>query len=87
MEFFNEKLDEFNRFVDGKKVAIIGMGVSNVPLLDYFYEKHAKVTVFDNRNIEQIDSSIIGKIEQYHFEYFFGENNFFLLFLLRFIIL
>lgn len=75
MEFFNEKLDEFNRFVDGKKVAIIGMGVSNVPLLDYFYEKHANVTVFDNRNIEQIDSSIIGKIEQYHFEYFFGENN------------
>ena len=75
MEFFNEKLEEFNRFVNGKKVAIIGMGVSNVPLLDYFYEKHANVTVFDNRNIEQIDSSIIGKIEQYHFEYFFGENN------------
>ena len=37
MDFVNEKLEEFNKFLDGKKVAIIGMGVSNVPLLDYFY--------------------------------------------------
>lgn len=75
MEYCNKKLEEFNSFIEGKKIAIIGMGVSNIPLLDYFYEKHSKVTVFDNRNIEQIDSNIIGKMEQYHFEYFFGENN------------
>ena len=31
MDFVNEKLEEFNKFLDGKKVAIIGMGVSNVP--------------------------------------------------------
>lgn len=75
MKFKNEKLEEFNHFIEGKKIAIIGIGVSNIPLLDYFFEKHAKVTIFDNRNIEQIDSNIIGKMEQYHFEYFFGENN------------
>ena len=75
MEYHNEKLEEFNKFIRGKKIAIIGMGVSNFPLLDYFYEKNAKVTVFDNRNIEQIDSEIIGKMEQYRFEYFFGENS------------
>lgn len=75
MEYYNEKLEEFNRFVQGKKIAIIGMGVSNIPLLDYFYEKHSKLTVFDNREIEEIDKNIMGKIEQYNFEYFFGENN------------
>ena len=75
MEYYNEKLEEFNRFVEGKKIAIIGMGVSNIPLLDYFYEKHAKVTVIDNREVEQIDKNIMGKIEQYNFGYFFGENN------------
>lgn len=75
MDYYNEKLEEFNRFVQGKKVAIIGMGVSNIPLLDYFYEKHSKVSVFDNREIEEIDKNIMGKIEQYNFEYFFGENN------------
>ena len=71
MGYYNEKLEEFNKFIEGKKIAIIGMGVSNIPLIDYFYEKNAKVTVFDNRNIEQIDEIAIGKIEQYNFEYFF----------------
>ena len=75
MNYRNEKLEEFNRFIDGRKVAIIGMGVSNIPLLDYFYEKHSKVTVFDNRTIDEIDKNAVGKIEQYGFEYFFGEDN------------
>ena len=43
MDFVNEKLEEFNKFLDGKKVAIIGMGVSNVPLLDYFMIKMRKL--------------------------------------------
>lgn len=75
MEYCNEKLEEFNRFIVGKKIAIVGIGVSNIPLLDYFYEKGAKVTVFDNREIEKIDEVAIGKMEQYHFEYFFGKDN------------
>ena len=35
MNFVNEKLDEFNTYLKGRKVAIIGLGVSNVPLIDY----------------------------------------------------
>lgn len=75
MEYKNEKLEEFNIFVKGKKVAIIGIGVSNIPLLDYFYEKGSNVTVFDNKDIQNIDKDIIIKIEKYHFNYFFGKNN------------
>ena len=62
MDFVNEKLEEFNKFLDGKKVAIIGMGVSNVPLLDYFYDKNAKVTVFDKRNLSD---EIMEKINKF----------------------
>ena len=32
----NKKLIEFNNNLIGKKIAIIGIGVSNIPLLDYF---------------------------------------------------
>ena len=63
MDFVNEKLEEFNKFLDGKKVAIIGMGVSNVPLLDYFYDKNAKVTVFDKRNLSDEIMEKINKNE------------------------
>lgn len=75
MEYINEKLEEFNKYVYDKKIAIIGIGVSNLPLLEYFYEKFSKVTVFDNREKENIDIEILKKIEKYNFNYFFGKNN------------
>lgn len=75
MEYYNEKLEQFNKFIYKKNIAIIGIGVSNTPLLDYFYNQQVKVTVFDNKEIENIDSSIIGKLEQYNFNYFFGKDN------------
>ena len=53
MAYINEKLEEFNSYIQFRKVAIIGLGVSNIPLLDYLYEKKANVTVFDDRNIEK----------------------------------
>ena len=73
MAYINEKLEEFNKFVFDKKVAIIGMGVSNIPLLDYFFEKGAKVSVFDNREIT--DENILNKINNYNFELYTGENS------------
>ena len=52
MSYRNEKLEEFERYIKGKKIAIIGIGVSNIPLLDYFQNLGALVTVFDKKNIE-----------------------------------
>jgi UDP-N-acetylmuramoylalanine--D-glutamate ligase len=49
MNYENEKLNEFNDYIRFRKVAVIGLGVSNLPLLDYLHEKKANVTVFDNR--------------------------------------
>ena len=43
----NLKLDAFERNIRGKRVAIIGLGVSNIPLIDYLFNLHANVTVFD----------------------------------------
>ena len=51
MSFENKKLEEFNNYIRYRKVAIIGLGVSNIPLIDYMYEKKAKVTVFDEREL------------------------------------
>lgn len=72
MEFINEKLNQFNKFLDGKKVAIIGMGVSNIPLLDYFYDKNAKVTIFDRKNLSD---EVMEKVNKYRYEVEIGEDN------------
>ncbi len=75
MEYVNERLVEFNRYLRNRKVALIGLGISNIPLLDYLYNLQAKVTVFDDRSIEDIPKDIMDKITRYTFEFSFGENN------------
>ena len=71
----NKKLVEFEEYLKGKKVAIIGMGVSNIPLLDYFYNLNTKVTIFDKKEKEQINEEAIKKINTYRFELITGENS------------
>ncbi len=74
MEFENEKLKEFNEYIKFRKVAIIGLGVSNIPLIDYMYENKARVTVFDERNIDDIPKQVMDKITNYGFEFNLGKN-------------
>ena len=62
MGFENSKLEEFNNYLDGRRVAIIGLGVSNIPLIEYMHEVGAEVVLFDNRDIDKIDSEIINKV-------------------------
>ncbi len=74
MNFENEKLKEFNEYIRFRRIAVIGLGVSNLPLLDYLYEKKAQVTVFDERTIDEISKEIVNKITEYGFEFSFGKN-------------
>lgn len=75
MNWKNEKLEEFCKYIKGRKVAIIGLGVSNVPLLDYLYNLGAKITVFDKREIDNIDKDILDKITNRNIEFSFGSRN------------
>ena len=74
MEFVNEKLKEFNNYLNGKKVAIIGLGVSNLPLLKYMNNQNAKITIFDEKEEEDIPRKLLEKLDKYNANYFFGKN-------------
>ena len=74
MEYVNEKLLELNEFLKKSKIAIIGLGVSNIPLLDYMHHLKANVTVFDNRPIDKIPKEILDKVTEYGYEFSYGEN-------------
>ena len=75
MEFKNQKLEKFEEYIKNKKIAVIGVGVSNIPLIDYLFEKEAKVTIFDDREEEKISKDILDKIKKYKFDYYFGKVN------------
>ena len=75
MKFINKKLIELNEFLQKSKIAIIGLGVSNIPLLEYMYNLKANVTVFDDRQIEKIPKDILDTVTKYGFEFIYGTNS------------
>lgn len=70
----NLKLKAFENNIRGKRVAVVGLGVSNIPLIDYLHSLMAKVTVFDERELEKLDSNIIERIRDYGFDLETGRN-------------
>ena len=73
--YINEKLNEFNEYIRFRKVAVIGLGVSNLPLLDYLHDKKVNVTIFDDRTIDELSKDIVDKITNYGFAFSFGKNS------------
>lgn len=47
-------IKEFGEFVAGKEIAVIGMGISNRPLIKYLLKFGGKVTAYDKRSREQL---------------------------------
>ena len=71
----NIKLEEFNKSLKDKNVAILGLGVSNLPLIDYLYKYEANICLFDDKEYEKLDSNVVEKIEKYNLKYYLGENS------------
>lgn len=40
---------EFKEFIINKKVAVVGIGVSNIPLINFLVRLGAEVTAFDKK--------------------------------------
>ena len=70
----NKKLEEFNKKLQSSKIAVIGLGVSNMPLIKYLKNINANVAVFDKRDIEKIDNNIIKYLRENNIVGNFGEN-------------
>ena len=74
MSDINKKLWEFNKEVEGKRIAIMGVGISNFPLIDYFYNLDCDVAIFDAKEKEDVDKSIIEKCDKLKIKYFLGKD-------------
>ena len=64
--------DYFNKIKD-KKIAVVGIGVSNVPLIKYFFSKGIKVTAFDKRDPDYIGKDYFD-LKELGIEIVLGEN-------------
>ena len=58
-----------------ERYGIIGLGVSNLPLLKYLNKKQAKVTVFDDRDIKDIPKEAVDEVLRYDMTHFLGKDS------------
>lgn len=70
----NQKLEDFKQSLIEKRVAIIGLGVSNLPLISYMNSKGADVTAFDDRDEDKIPKEAMQEVQRYGIPYFFGKS-------------
>ena len=69
-----KRLKNLINFYHGKKVAVIGLGVSNAPLIDYLHDLNSIVTVFDKRDSTTLDQEILNKVIGYNMDVSLGDN-------------
>lgn len=75
MDYINQKLENFKQSIKNKKIAIIGLGVSNIPLIDYLYKIDADIVVFDKREEKDIDKTGVDKLNKYNIKLYSGKDN------------
>jgi len=72
--YVNKDLEEFKQYIRGRNVAVMGMGVSNTPLIKYLMDLDANITVFDKKTEEELGKA---KCEEYAMQgvrFSLGEN-------------
>jgi len=70
----NQKFEEFKCELKEKRIAVIGTGVSNLPLIKVLVDLDCDVTVFDKKNFEEMNTEVKEVIEANKIPTSLGEN-------------
>ncbi len=52
--YMKKNFSEFKEFIKGKKVGVVGIGVSNIPLIHFLVKLEANVTAFDKKTYSML---------------------------------
>lgn len=76
MSYQNEKLSQYKKFLKGKTASVIGVGISNIPLIEFLLGCDVKVTARDMKSFDEL-SAINPKVNELHaagVNFVLGEN-------------
>ncbi|MCR3760780.1 UDP-N-acetylmuramoyl-L-alanine--D-glutamate ligase [Clostridium felsineum] len=66
--------NEFISFIKNKKTAVVGMGISNRPLIHFLNKLGAEVTAFDKKTKEELGEEVINEFSNENIRLELGEN-------------
>ncbi|MBQ2932417.1 MAG: UDP-N-acetylmuramoyl-L-alanine--D-glutamate ligase [Clostridia bacterium] len=64
---------EYKKSIKGKKISVVGIGVSNVPLVEFLLDGGANVTAHDKRTKEQL-GEVYDKLKDFGAEFVLGDD-------------
>lgn len=56
MSYHNEKLSQYKDFLKGKTASVIGVGISNIPLIEFLVKNDVKVTARDVKSFDDLSA-------------------------------
>ncbi|MBU3229198.1 UDP-N-acetylmuramoyl-L-alanine--D-glutamate ligase [Clostridium algidicarnis] len=68
-----KKFKEFEEYIKNKRVAVVGVGVSNIPLISFLVGMGAKVTAFDKKTELEL-GDIVKQLEAKSVNFVLGED-------------
>lgn len=72
--YVNKDLEEFKKYIKGRYVAVMGMGISNTPLIRYLMDLDANITVFDRKSEDELDKALCEEYMLQGVKFSLGEN-------------
>ncbi len=76
LSYDNPKLSEYKAFLNGKTASVIGVGISNIPLIEFLVKNNVKVTARDMKSFDEL-CAINPKVKELHeagVNFALGEN-------------
>lgn len=73
MGFMNSKYEQFKQDINGRDIAVIGIGVSNTPLIKMLLKLGARVTAFDRKTTKQL-GEFYKELENLNVEFSLGQG-------------
>lgn len=71
----NNNFLRFKEELKEKKIAIIGLGVSNIPLIKYLAKMNCNITLFEKRNWDDLGEEVHNLINDYKLKAYLGDNH------------
>jgi len=56
LSYDNPRLSEYKAFLNGKTASVIGVGISNIPLIEFLLKNNVKVTARDMKSFDELCS-------------------------------
>lgn len=69
----NKKVERYKRYLKDKKVAVIGIGISNTPLIRYLADLGVNVTAFDRNEKKKLEP-VLKKLKEFDIKYSLGSG-------------